>query len=291
MKLFNAPLMFRFYSKVRNKRGAFFNMKKMKDFFATPKKAVITSVCLVAGVGVLATGSVFAAGAIARGTGIGTTKAEDIALKDAGTDFSQARVYHTQFDFDDGHYIYEVEFTANGMEYDYRIKSSNGKILSRSSEPMEGYAANAYQNQNAAAAQQNQNAGADQSQNAAPAAAQNQNAGADQSQNTAPATAQNQNAGADQGQNAAAAQQPVGNQGAVPNAAAATIDIEEAKRIALDHAGLSADEVKYMNAYLEYDDGIEQYEIQFYKGTTEYEYSIDAVNGTVLGYNMESIFG
>ena len=57
------------------------------------------------------------------------------------------------------------------------------------------------------------------------------------------------------------------------------------------HAGLSADEVKYMNAYLEYDDGIEQYEIQFYKGTTEYEYSIDAVNGTVLGYNMESIFG
>ena len=270
MECFNAPLMFGLYSKVRNKRGAFLNMKKMKDFFATPKKAVITSVCLVAGVGVLATGSVFAAGAIARGTGIGTTKAEDIALKDAGTDFSQARVYHTQFDFDDGHYIYEVEFTANGMEYDYRIKSSNGKILSRSSEPMEVYAANAYQNQNAAAAQQNQNAGVDQSQNAAAAANQNQNAGADQ--------------------NTAAAQQPAGNQGAAPNAAAAIIDIEEAKRIALDHAGLSADAVKHMNAYLEYDDGIEQYEVQFYEGTTEYEYSIDAVNGTVLGYNMESIF-
>ncbi len=274
MECFNAPLMFGLYSKVRNKRGAFLNMKKMKDFFATPKKAVITSVCLVAGVGVLATGSVFAAGAIARGTGIGTTKAEDIALKDAGTDFSQARVYHTQFDFDDGHYIYEVEFTANGMEYDYHIKSSNGKILSRSSEPMEGYGAYAYQNQNAAAAQQNQNAGVDQSQNAVAAANQNQNAGADQG--AVP--------------NAAAAQQPVGNQGAAPNAAAATIDIEAAQQIALDHAGLSADEVKYMNAYLEYDDGIEQYEIQFYKGTTEYEYSIDAVNGTVLGYSMESIF-
>lgn len=248
MKFINAPLMFRLYSKVRNKRGAFFNMKKMKDFFATPKKAVITSVCLAAGVGVLATGSVFAAGAVARGTGIGTTKAEDIALKDAGTDFSQARVYHTQFDFDDGHYIYEVEFTANGMEYDYRIKSSNGKILSRSSEPMEGYAANAYQNQT-------------------------------------PAVNQNGNAGADQNQNAAPAQQP-----ADPNANVATIDVEEAKRIALDHAGLSADAVKHMNAYLEYDDGIEQYEVQFYEGTTEYEYSIDAVNGTVLGYNMESIF-
>ena len=248
MKFINAPLMFRLYSKVRNKRGAFFNMKKMKDFFATPKKAVITSVCLVAGVGVLATGSVFAAGAVARGTGIGTTKAEDIALKDAGTDFSQARVYHTQFDFDDGHYIYEVEFTANGMEYDYRIKSSNGKILSRSSEPMEGYAANAYQNQT-------------------------------------PAVNQNGNAGADQNQNAAPAQQT-----ADPNANVATIDVEEAKRIALDHAGLSADAVKHMNAYLEYDDGMEQYEVQFYEGTTEYEYSIDAVNGTVLGYNMESIF-
>ena len=75
---------------------------------------------------------------------------------------------------------------------------------------------------------------------------------------------------------------------AVPNVA--TIDVEEAKRIALDHAGIVADAVKHMNAYLEYDDGMEQYEVQFYEGTTEYEYSIDAVNGTVLGYNMESIF-
>ena len=113
---------------------------------------------------------------------------------------------------------------------------------------MEGYAANAYQNQT-------------------------------------PAVNQNGNAGADQNQNAAPAQQP-----ADPNANVATIDVEEAKRIALDHAGLSADAVKHMNAYLEYDDGMEQYEVQFYEGTTEYEYSIDAVNGTVLGYNMESIY-
>ena len=78
-------------------------MKKIKDFFATPKKAIITSVCLVAGAGVLAIGIPVAAGAVARGTGIGATGAEDVALKDAGTDFSQARVYHTNFDFEDGH--------------------------------------------------------------------------------------------------------------------------------------------------------------------------------------------
>lgn len=205
-------------------------MKKIKDFFATPKKAIITSVCLVAGAGVLAIGIPVAAGAVARGTGIGATGAEDVALKDAGTDFSQARVYHTNFDFEDGHYIYEVQFTANGTEYEYQIQSSNGKILGRSTEPMPGYVADA-----------------------------NQTAG----------TAQ---VAADRNTNAA------------------TISTEDAKRIALDHAGLSEDSVKRLNTYLEYDDGIEQYEVQFYEGTTEYDYTIDAVNGTILEYGMESIF-
>lgn len=205
-------------------------MKKIKDFFATPKKAIITSVCLVAGAGVLAIGIPVAAGAVARGTGIGATGAEDVALKDAGTDFSQARVYHTNFDFEDGHYIYEVQFTANGTEYEYQIQSSNGKILGRSTEPMPGYVADT-----------------------------NQTAG----------TAQ---VAADRNTNAA------------------TISTEDAKRIALDHAGLSEDSVKRLNAYLEYEDGIEQYEVQFYEGTTEYDYTIDAVNGTILEYGMESIF-
>lgn len=205
-------------------------MKKIKDFFATPKKAIITSVCLVAGAGILAIGIPVAAGAVARGTGIGATGAEDVALKDAGTDFSQARVYHTNFDFEDGHYIYEVQFTANGTEYEYQIQSSNGKILGRSTEPMPGYVADA-----------------------------NQTAG----------TAQ---VAADRNTNAA------------------TISTEDAKRIALDHAGLSEDSVKRLNAYLEYEDGIEQYEVQFYEGTTEYDYTIDAVNGTILEYGMESIF-
>ena len=219
-------------------------MKKIKDFFATPKKAIITSVCLVAGAGVLAIGIPVAAGAVARGTGIGATGAEDVALKDAGTDFSQARVYHTNFDFEDGHYIYEVQFTANGTEYEYQIQSSNGKILGRSTEPMPGYVADTNQTAGTAQAQQ-------------PAAA---------------------SAGQTSDQSADAATNAV------------TISIEDAKRIALDHAGLSEDSVKHLNAYLEYDDGIEQYEVQFYDGTTEYDYTIDAVNGTILEYGMESIF-
>ena len=112
---------------------------------------------------------------------------------------------------------------------------------------MEGYAANAYQNQT-------------------------------------PAVNQNGNAGADQNQNAAPAQQPA--------VSMQTLLRSTWRRQSGSHyyAGLSADAVKHMDAYLEYDDGMEQYEVQFYEGTTEYEYSIDAVNGTVLGYNMESIF-
>ena len=33
-------------------------MKKIKDFFATPKRAIVTSVCLVGGLGALTAGSV-----------------------------------------------------------------------------------------------------------------------------------------------------------------------------------------------------------------------------------------
>ncbi len=82
----------------------------------------------------------------------------------------------------------------------------------------------------------------------------------------------------------------VSNQGSVSGQGTATISVEDAKHIALDHAGLAEDSVKFMNAYLEYDDGIEQYEVEFYKGTTEYSYAIDAVSGNVIGYSTESIF-
>ena len=53
------------------------------------------------------------------------------------------------------------------------------------------------------------------------------------------------------------------------------------------HAGLSAAEVSFTKAKLEKDDGLRKYEIEFIKGSTEYEYEIDAATGSVLEYDVE----
>lgn len=66
------------------------------------------------------------------------------------------------------------------------------------------------------------------------------------------------------------------------------IGVEAAKQAALDHAGLSAGEVRFVHAHLEFDDGRWQYDVEFHKGTTEYDYDIDALTGAVLSYDSDT---
>lgn len=56
-------------------------------------------------------------------------KAQEIALKQAGVNASDARFDDKEFDFDDGTPIYELEFTAKGIEYEYDIHAVSGKVL------------------------------------------------------------------------------------------------------------------------------------------------------------------
>lgn len=65
------------------------------------------------------------------------------------------------------------------------------------------------------------------------------------------------------------------------------ISLDEAKQIALDRAGLTADEVKFVKAKLDNDDGIPEYEIEFVKGIFEYSCEIDADDGSILDYEKE----
>ncbi len=62
---------------------------------------------------------------------------------------------------------------------------------------------------------------------------------------------------------------------------------EKAKSIALKKAGLSQNEVIFERVQLEKDDGIWQYEIEFRKGTTEYDADIKADDGTILSWDVD----
>lgn len=69
---------------------------------------------------------------------------------------------------------------------------------------------------------------------------------------------------------------------------ASYIGVDQAKRIALSRAGLSADEVSFTKAKLEKDDGAHVYEVEFRAGDTEYEFEIDAGTGAVLESSAET---
>ena len=76
---------------------------------------------------------------------------------------------------------------------------------------------------------------------------------------------------------------------AVPAAAATTADIgvERAKEAALSHAGVAESDTVFLIAEADYDDGRKEYEVEFYAGGTEYDYTIDAASGRVLKFDTE----
>ena len=65
------------------------------------------------------------------------------------------------------------------------------------------------------------------------------------------------------------------------------ITLEEAKAAALDYAGMSAEQVRFTKIEQDYDDGMTEYEIEFYVNGKEYSFAIDAVTGSVLEMEIE----
>ncbi len=64
------------------------------------------------------------------------------------------------------------------------------------------------------------------------------------------------------------------------------LSAESAKAKALAHAGLT--DAAFTKLELEWDNGRQVYDLEFYAGDSEYDYELDAVNGTVLSYEIKS---
>ena len=72
-------------------------------------------------------------------------------------------------------------------------------------------------------------------------------------------------------------------------ATGATISAEDAKAKALAHAGLDAGSVTFVKARLDWDDGRQVYEVEFYTADyKEYDYEIDAATGAVVSYDYDA---
>ena len=80
---------------------------------------------------------------------------------------------------------------------------------------------------------------------------------------------------------------PSATPAAAASSSGAAITEAEAKQIALDHAGVSESETERMRVKLDYDDGVQEYEVNFYVGNREYDYDINAATGEIRSYDSE----
>ena len=62
---------------------------------------------------------------------------------------------------------------------------------------------------------------------------------------------------------------------------------EQAQSMALEHAGLTADQVDRLHTEYEVDDHIPRYEVQFDYDGWEYDYEIHAETGEILSYDKD----
>lgn len=85
-----------------------------------------------------------------------------------------------------------------------------------------------------------------------------------------------------------AVEQPItGQTGEQQPQQSASITEEQAKEIAANHAGVAVADLTFHSVSLEEDDGRRVYDVEFYSGSTEYDYEIDAATGDILSYDND----
>lgn len=91
---------------------------------------IIAVVCIL----MLSVGFAFAGNRVAHSNAITEDAARNFAFVDAGVKEKDAVVTKTDFDFEHGKYVYEIEFIANNVEYEYDVNATNGKIIKKQTE-------------------------------------------------------------------------------------------------------------------------------------------------------------
>ena len=288
------------------------------------RTSIIVAACTAAALALGGIG-VYAAGQLTKAAAITEEEAYRFALADAGVNAESAALLHAEYEIEQGTPVYDVEFVADGVEYDYDIKAEDGTVLKKEADPVRS------------------------SEGTVPAApadpAASEPIPADLPVSETPAVEQTVQAITEEEAVAAAlekaekakdevvfteirrdhddgrevydieftvpgemeydyeidavtgeireqsteklekAEKPAADPAA---ASGSEITVEDAKQIALGHAGKSAGEVVFEKAKREKDDGRWIYEVEFFvEGVSEYEYEIDAATGEILEADVE----
>lgn len=155
-------------------------------------------------------------------------QAQEIALKHAKLTSDQVSFIKTDTELENGIEVYNIEFSYENKEYDYKINSANGEIVEYDYD-IEDYDITQQQ-----ATKENKSV-----------------------------TPNNQNSNNSK------------------------ITVEKAKEISLKHANLKDNQVVFDKTEMDYDNGVQVYDIEFHYNNIEYNYEIDANTGNILSYSQD----
>lgn len=168
----------------------------------------------------------------AGGSYIGEAAAKAAALSHAGVAEADVCWLKADFDRDDGVYYYELEFSANGVKYDYEINATTGEVIKFEQEQAGNLSGNG-----------------------------SGNSGSGTGTGTGTGNQYGNGTGTGTGE---------------------LIGEAAAKAAALANAGVSEADCTKLKCELDREHGSYVYEVEFDVGRMEYEYEIDAYTGAIL---------
>ena len=285
-------------------------MKRFKNLLNTPTKAITTGVVTLLVILLLGFSIFSGAKTIAEGQAIGVENARNFAFADSGVDPAVAQYVKTEFDFEQGHFVYEVEFIANGVEYDYWIKANDGSVVKKKTNFVNRDAVPVQMNTSIEEARDIALADAGLSVDNVTItkesfdeddgiyvyeikfhSASNRfeydidvNSGqiVEKSQDGLAVIARPQTP---------AESAPVETTPAETNTTetAKRLTVEQAKAVVLKDSNVAANAAKFIKVELDNDDGRLEYDIEFSSSTHKYEYEIDAFSGRIKEKEVEAI--
>ena len=174
-------------------------------------------------------------------------EAQEAALKAADIVAADADISATTLSEVAGVVCYKVEFTSGEYAYAYTINAETGAVMEMSSQ------------------EQNAQTSGTQTETADPAASA-------PAQTSGSASAQAQTSAAAPAQNATGT---------------GTVDEAAAQKIALEHAGVKAADATITKSKLDYEDGRQVYDIEWYAGGAKYDYEIATDTGEIISSAYE----
>ncbi len=286
-------------------------MKKITAMLNSPVKIAGFAACAVLLIGLIVFGTIQASAGINENKTIGMDKGVNVALQDAGFKAENVSNLSAHYDTEDGTSVYEVSFTANGFEYEYIIKASNGKILEADRDAVKVSAPKDTKTEQPAKSETTSSGDGISLKEAKNIALKH--AGISSSEATFVKAKKDYEDGiqvyeiefysgnteydyelrVSNGEIISYDKDienysiPSKNSGSSQTPSSNYIGVDKAKSIALKDAGLSSSSVTFTKAKLDREDGVRVYEIEFFTSDKEYEYEINASSGKIRDKDVE----